>query len=304
MRNNILSPGLLLALSIAAVTAFACGSEAGPVPALSDYPERFAENTAIIIGGNASDTELEAATAIAAKLTELTGNAPDIVSDTDALERNILDSNLILIATPDANRVLREVYQLTDATVITSEYPGPNRAILEAATNPWNSSKGLLIVGGSDEPSVKAASVMMTDDAKINELNGRIMTSEFVEDWDGVNSYAVTRTGPSGYLEVWVSPGDISASTGDEIDIRCYVMPLINTPVEISSIDLAVFDSNGSLVRKQRMALETQLKANALNNITGDEAYYKILVDFSINPPEPEYFSEYTSDSFRITISP
>ena len=301
MLHGIFKPGIFLIL-FAIVAASACGSYSAPVFELSDYPERFSEDAAIIVRSSASDVELGAAAEIASKLAVLTENEPEIICDTDALEQNALDSNLILIATPDANEVLKEVYRLTDATEITGEYPGPGKAVLETTTNPWNSSKGLLIVGGSSESGVIAASAMITDDDSISELNGRIMASEFVEDWVGVSSFTVTRTSPSGYLEVWVSPGDISANAGDETDVRCYVMPLINTPVEISSIELAVFDSQGSLISEQPMARQTGNEANLLNTVAGDEASYKIRIDFSINPLEPEYFSEYTSDSFQITV--
>ncbi|RLE06829.1 hypothetical protein DRZ78_04005 [Candidatus Aerophobetes bacterium] len=70
--------------------------------------------------------------------------------------------NLIVIGTPCTNSVLREIYETTpDATKVTDEYPGENKGILEILRSPWNSTKALLIVAGSDKWGVKAGSELL-----------------------------------------------------------------------------------------------------------------------------------------------
>jgi hypothetical protein len=241
--------------------------------------------------------------AIATRLTELTGNEPVLMSDAMVSEQDRADYNLILVGTPDTNSLLNEVYEIADVARVTSEYPGPNRALLEVLASPWNASRGVLIVAGADEWGVKAGSIMVTDDDRINELSGEVMAGEYVPDEDGAEPYAVTITVPSGYLQLWISPGNISAEVGEQIEISCKVMPLINTPVDIISIDLALFDSNGSLLRTQPMALDAGMGANAVKTVVGDEASFRLLVNFSINPLRPEYFSEYTADAFPVVVN-
>lgn len=113
---------------------------------------------------------------------------------------------------------------------------------------------------------------------------------------------STSRTEPSGYLDVTVSPGDIITNIGEEVTIHCSIMPLINTPVEITSVELALFDSSDSLIRTKPMDLENYLTAAVTYTIVGDEASYKPLIGFSINPSNPEFFSEYTAKAFAIKI--
>ena len=117
------------------------------------------------------------------------------------------------------------------------------------------------------------------------------------------DSHVVTSTMPSGYLELSVSPGDISARTGEEIVICCAIYSLVNTPVEKTSVELVVFDSDESLLREQAMTKDSHWSAHTSYTIVGDEAYYKIGVKFStpLSLP-PRDHSDYSVDSFAISI--
>jgi hypothetical protein len=123
---------------------------------LSDYPELFQKDAMIIVGENASQMENEVAQAIAAKLEELTGNEPIKKKDSEVSENDKRDYNLVLVGTPNLNNLLQEMYDATNATRVTEEYPGEGKGILEILRNPWNSDKALLIVAGSDEWGAKA----------------------------------------------------------------------------------------------------------------------------------------------------
>jgi hypothetical protein len=94
------------------------------------------------------------------------------MNDTALTEDNKTRSNLILVGTHKSNNLLQEVYNLTNATRVTEEYPGENKGILEILRNPWNIEKSILLVVGSDERGVKAGSEMLTESVKIKERNG------------------------------------------------------------------------------------------------------------------------------------
>lgn len=114
--------------------------------------------------------------------------------------------------------------------------------------------------------------------------------------------YVKTITVPSGYLEVSVSPGSISADTGEQVEIRCTIASLVNTPVEIDSVEVIVFDSCDSLIREQAMTKDSYWSAHTLYTIAGDEAYYRLKVNFTTPYADPGEYSEFTADSFPITV--
>ena len=133
---------------------------------LSDFPDVFKGNTIIVVGKNASKIEKECANEIAANLENLTGNKPEIISS-EKTESFKYNHNLIIIGTPKTNFFLNEVYQMTNAARVMEEYPGEGKGILEILRNPWNESKTMLLVEGSDEWGVKAGSEMLTNSQKL-----------------------------------------------------------------------------------------------------------------------------------------
>ena len=107
-------------------------------------------------------------------------------------------------------------------------------------------------------------------------------------------------TTPSGYLELTVSPAEVYAGTGEAIEIRCTIYSLVNTPVEITSVEVVVFDSGESLLREQAMTMDSHWSAHTEYIILGDEAYYRLKVNFTTPYAEPGEYSEYTDYSFPI----
>ena len=144
---------------------------------LSDFPEVFKKGTAIVVGENASQIEKESAEVIAANLENLTGNRPKIL--TIGTESFKYAYNLIIVGTPNSNEVLGGVYNMTDATRVTDEYPGENKGVLEILRNPWNEEKAMLLVGGSDERGVKAGSEILRYAAELDK-------TEVIVDWEHV----------------------------------------------------------------------------------------------------------------------
>jgi The GLUG motif len=111
-----------------------------------------------------------------------------------------------------------------------------------------------------------------------------------------------TSTG-SGYFKFTVSPAEICANVGEQIEIRCTTDILIDTPIDISSVDVVLFDSDDSIIREQAMTKDySWWSASTVYTIVGDEAYYQIKVTFSFPLGDPGEHSEYGSHSFPISV--
>ena len=187
-----LSIGVLLLISLVAAGGVSCLNTAEEAPEelqaaelmLSDFPDVFYNDTIIVIGNNASLIEEESADAIAVRLEleNLTGNLSIIMNETALSDDNKTGYNLILVGTPDSNSLLQVVYNLTNATEVTEEYPGANKGVLEILQNPWNVDKAMLLVEGSDEWGVKAAASKLEQIYSINETSVIIVELEKVED--------------------------------------------------------------------------------------------------------------------------
>ena len=159
MRKCLLIGGWMIATIAIVIAAIVLSGvfEQEEVLVLSNYPKLFEKEVVIVIGENATQMEYEGVGAIAENLHNITGNMPVIKSDIELTEDEKAEYNLILVGSPRTNSVLEEVYKVTDANRVTSEYPGENKGILEILRNPWNENKAMLLVEGSDERGVKAA---------------------------------------------------------------------------------------------------------------------------------------------------
>lgn len=127
-----------------------------PELTLANYPKLFEKDVVIVIGENATQIEMEGAQAIAENLRNLTGNVPAIKTDAEITENEKANYNLILVGRPDANGLLRDVYERTNTTKVTKEYPGAGKGVLEILKNPWGKDKAMLLVEGSDEEGLVA----------------------------------------------------------------------------------------------------------------------------------------------------
>ena len=66
---------------------------------------------------------------------------------------------------------------MTNATKVTEEFPGEGKGVLEILRNPWDESKAMLLVEGSDERGVKAGSEILR---YVKELD----KGKVVVDWE------------------------------------------------------------------------------------------------------------------------
>ncbi len=147
---------------------------------LNNYMKLFEKDVIIVIGENATQIERDGANVIVYNLGGVTGNKPIIKTDAGVIEKEKSEYNLILVGRLDANRMLRDVYERTNATKVTSEYPGAaGKGILEVLRNPWNESKAMLLVQGSDEWGVRAGSVVLEEKQKFEDK------AKILVDWEG-----------------------------------------------------------------------------------------------------------------------
>lgn len=147
---------------------------------LSNYPKLFEKDVIIVIGENATQVERDGAEAIAYNLAELTGNGSVTKTDAEVTEEEKAGYNLILLGRSDTNKMLRDIYERTNATKVTKEYPGAGKGILKILRNPWNESKMMLLVEGSDEWGVRAGSVVLEEKQKFEDKD------RVVVDWEEV----------------------------------------------------------------------------------------------------------------------
>ena len=143
---------------------------------LSDFPEAF-KSTLIVVGDNASDIEMQAVNEIADYLENETGNKPLMKKHSEITEEDKRNYNLIVVGTPKTNPLLEEVYAMTNATRVTEEFPGEGKGVLEILRNPWDESKAMLLVEGSDEWGVKGASGALAENQTFKDWK-RIAVSE------------------------------------------------------------------------------------------------------------------------------
>jgi hypothetical protein len=108
---------------------------------------------------------------------------------------------------------------------------------------------------------------------------------------------------PSSYFDLTVSPAEVCANIGEQIEIRCSIQLMIFTPIEISSVDVLLFDSYDSMVRERAMTMDSAWSAHTVYTIAGDEAYYQLKVNFTFPLGEPGEHSEYGAYSFPIVVN-
>jgi hypothetical protein len=104
------------------------------------------------------------------------------------------------------------------------------------------------------------------------------------------------------FFELTVSPAGVCASLGEQVEISCTIHCVFNTPIGISSVDMLLFDSRDYVVREQRMTRDSYWSFHTAYTILGDEAYYKLKVNFTFPSGRPEEHSEYGAHLFPIVV--
>ena len=139
---------------------------------LSSFPEAFGKSTLIVIGDNASETEVLASRDIAEYLLERTGSKPEIKKCSEIGELERREYNLIVIGTPESNKMLREIYGISEALGVNESFPGEGKGMLEILPNPWNKDRAMLLVEGSDGEGLKHAREYLFDEEYLRESSG------------------------------------------------------------------------------------------------------------------------------------
>jgi hypothetical protein len=88
-----------------------------------------------------------------------------------------------------------------------------------------------------------------------------------------------------GPFQIWGSPAEVCANAGERIEVCWNISPMTEAPIDVTSVDLILFDSYNYTVRQQ--AMTTWLNkgylywtARTKYRIVGDEAYYRLKVNY------------------------
>jgi len=150
---------------------------------LSSFPEAFGKSTLIIIGDNASETEVLASRDIAEYLLERTGSRPEIKKCPEIGKRERREYNLIVIGTPESNKMLREIYEISEALGVNESFPGEGKSVLEILPNPWNKDRAMLLVEGENETPLLLVKCALICCASAFHESFRVIVFETLEDF-------------------------------------------------------------------------------------------------------------------------
>jgi len=179
---------------------------------LSDFPEAFKEKTVIVLGDNASEIERQAAEEIKNFLLENNSSYIKVI-DSQKIESFKKGYDLVIIGTPKTNPLLEEVYAMTNATRVTEEFPGEGKGVLEILPNPWDESKAMLLVEGSDEWGVKAivTSLMKNKFIELNQKtfimkDFKVEIKDLIENSQIYDGHIVIIEGNATEVKIYKSP--------------------------------------------------------------------------------------------------
>ncbi|MCX9010631.1 MAG: hypothetical protein OIN66_05845 [Candidatus Methanoperedens sp.] len=226
---------------------------------LSNYPKLFEKDVIIVVGENTTQIENDATKAIAYNLGEFTGNTPVIKTDAEVTEIEKAGYNLILLGRSDTNKMLRDIYERTNATRVTDEYPGAGKGVLEVLGNPWNESKVMLLVQGSDEWGVRAGSVILEEKQKVKDK------AKVVVDWEEATGvkfpidsaeeairYANMDVKVKRFVKTWSTTGNkVKAEAKFSNSSNNWdIMYRADTPI-LENWYMIVINSNGTIIDKR-----------------------------------------------------
>ena len=157
---------------------------------LSDFPEVFGKDALIVIGDETCERELRAAKEIAEYLKNVTGNEPEIKRCSEIAAEDKRNYNLMVIGTPESNKMLREIYGISDALGVNESFPGEGKGVLEILPNPWNKDRAMLLVEGKEyrnpDPEWRGRGVEIMKQILLQESNlKKVKVSGIYGPYDG-----------------------------------------------------------------------------------------------------------------------
>jgi hypothetical protein len=225
---------------------------------LGNYPKLFEKDVIIVVGENATQIERDGAESIAYNLGELTGNESVIKTDIKVTEKEKAGYNLILLGRSDTNKMLSAAYERTNATKVTKEYPGAGKGVLEVLRNPWNESKMMLLVEGSDEWGVRAGSIVLDEKQKVDGKDRVVVDWEEstgvkfpIDNAEEAIRYANMDVNAKRFIKKWSSMGNkvnvdaTFSNSSNNWDVKYRAI----TPIEENWFKI-VINSNGTIIDK------------------------------------------------------
>ena len=166
----------------------------------------------------------------------------------------------------------------------------------------------IIIYSGCDNPIVEEPTTSKTDQQKPGSTQTE--TSQQQADSTQVkttqqqadSTQIIARSIPSGYLELTITPGEIYANIGDEIEVCVDIYSLVNTPVEMNSVELVLYGPEKTQLRKQIMTMDSAWSGHTSYIVEGDEAYYRLTLNFTMPYVDNKDHSEYTAEFIPISV--
>lgn len=154
----------------------------------------------------------------------------------------------------------------------------------------------IIILSSCGDPLVEESTTSKTDQQEADSIQTEVSQQQ------GELTQIITMSEPSKYFELTISPANVDANTGDEIEVYIDIYSLVNTPVEMNSIELVLYGPEKTQLRKQLMTMDSPWSGYTSYVIKGDEAYYRLTLNFTMPYVDNKDYSEYSAEFIPISI--
>ena len=178
-------------------------------PDLSSYPSPFGKNTLVILSSKMGAEERKNSFQMISQLGSLLGERAQylkIVTASQITTKDLAGNNLIIIGNPSDNSFAAEAVKSTPVTMDangktlkTSLFDltvqdGQPVGLVQEITSPWDSTKSLLLITGTNDKGLGWATGLFTKKDSISRLSGDIAIVDEKEGLTLVDSHALEKS--------------------------------------------------------------------------------------------------------------
>jgi len=178
-------------------------------PDLSSYPSPFGKNTLVIVSPKMGAEERKNTFLMLSQLGTLLGDQAQylkLVTTSQITDKDLAGNNLIIIGNPTSNALAAEAIKSAPVTMDangkklkTSLFDltiqdGQPVGIAQDIVSPWDSSKSLLLISGTNDKSLGWATGLFTKKDSISRLSGDIAIVDEKEGLTLVDSHALEKS--------------------------------------------------------------------------------------------------------------
>jgi hypothetical protein len=182
---------------------------AAVAPDLSSYPSPFGKNTLVILSPKMGTEERKNSFQMISQLGSLLGERAQylkIVTASQVTTKDLTGNNLIIIGNPSENSFAAEAIKSAPVTMDASTktlktslfdltvQDGQPAGLIQEITSPWDSTKSLLLITGTNDKGLGWATVLFTKKDSISRLSGDIAIVDEKEGLTLVDSHALEKS--------------------------------------------------------------------------------------------------------------